>query len=471
VSEDKGGMFGGILALLRGLGMIAGLGAGAGLLATMFSPIKALFSFIGSFGKMAMAVVAKLAVPLAVIGSIYAFFEGFFEADRILGLSDSEISIGDRISTGIANVMTSLWKWADSIVETLSFGILGLGDTSDVDNITTNLAQRLIGIKNDLYDWFVAGFTDTKEMFNLEQDATIKDKIIGGVANLTNSAVKYADWLVETLSFGYFDLGDVDSTGFKQKVFDTLNTVTDKIYDWIFKGFVDTETIGIDNEDATLHDRIMSGFSNIQASMWSLVDWLVETISFGSLDLIDTTDLPKRIYDFFQSLPTKVVEFIDSVTGSLSDSFTKAISDAVDIFKSIPEKFNEIWKTVVEKFDTMTTAFTDNPVYSFLFGDSVEQEVPTFEDPYVSKVDPSVYKEQYENYGRAFGQIHDPSESYRTTAMDEMDTLTRRMIDEKAQSNLNSYVSAPSSNITNVKSNTVEAASTANTNARLRLAW
>lgn len=133
LSTIMGGLGKLILGTFAGLLGAGGLIAGGGLLATMFKPIGNLVKFFAGIGKVALKVVGKLALPVAVIMSIYDFFDAFFNASEYLNKLDSQISIQERISLGIANVISSIVGVFDTVLE--MFGI----DMIDTDGLTKKI--------------------------------------------------------------------------------------------------------------------------------------------------------------------------------------------------------------------------------------------------------------------------------------------------------------------------------------------
>ena len=204
VSEGKGSPFLGLLAALRGLGMLGILGTGAGLLTALVSPIKALFSLVGTLGSMLLKLGSKLLLPAAIIGSIYKFFEGFFEADKIIGKNDSQISTTERIVAGVSNLLSSIVNMVDGLLEWTGYDVIdteGLTKkifdffmsipekvSSMIDAITVSMSNaydKAVGSVVSVYDEVVDSF---KELYN-----TITGKIDKWIEDFNNMSLY--DWL------------------------------------------------------------------------------------------------------------------------------------------------------------------------------------------------------------------------------------------------------------------------------------
>jgi len=210
----------GFMGFATTLGALFSLGAGGGLLAKMLSPIKSLVGFVFSIGKMALSIGSKLLLPAAVLLAIFDFFNGFFNADEILGKHDSELSLGDRILVGIANVIARFVKIIDGVLE---FFNIDLFDTTDltkriyefftaIPEMVTSMFDSLMVVVKGAFDlfvkslnyvmslpmkafnWYFKTVTDAV-MFVVDSVRSIIDKVIGTFTSVYEGIQsKLAEW-------------------------------------------------------------------------------------------------------------------------------------------------------------------------------------------------------------------------------------------------------------------------------------
>ena len=266
-SEKKGGimgMLGGAMGVFRliaagfmgfatSIGALFGLGAGGGLLAKMLSPIKSLVGFVFSIGKMVLSIGSKLLLPAAVLLAIFDFFDGFFNADAILGKHDSELTLGDRILVGIANVIARFVKIIDGVLE---FFNIDLFDTTDltkriyefftsIPEMVANIFNSIIGMIKGAFDWYIdkiryvmslpgklfSWYFDTMvKAFTFIVDAAagaftfvidsvkvVIDKVIETFTSIISTAAEVVEWYFNTVK------------GALMFVVDSVKTVIDKV--------------------------------------------------------------------------------------------------------------------------------------------------------------------------------------------------------------------------------------------------
>lgn len=196
VREDpaKGGLLstilGGVGRLLVGtlMGIVGGLTGilaaftGGAILSTLLKPFKLMLGFIVGIGKMALKLGGRLALPAAIIMAIYDFFDAFFNASKILEKNDSKISIGERISVGIANVLAGIVGMFDSILEL--FGV----DLIDTDGLTKKIHDFFWGFPDMVMKMVDSTWAYTKQIYDdvlTSLDGQVKDVKEGLIAAYT----------------------------------------------------------------------------------------------------------------------------------------------------------------------------------------------------------------------------------------------------------------------------------------------
>lgn len=184
LSKIFGGALGAIGSALGSFTGILGAFAGGGVLTTLLSPFKAVLGFVMGIGKFALTIGKGLAMPALIITSLFNFFDGFFNAGKILGKLEGDTSIGERIGVGFANVFGEIVQAIDWLL-----GLFGQGGLIDSENMTKKIYDFFIGIPEaigDFFDGIAASFND----------GTLLTKVVGGI-------VKFYKTMGKTLlSFG-----------------------------------------------------------------------------------------------------------------------------------------------------------------------------------------------------------------------------------------------------------------------------
>lgn len=187
-SEGSGG-FAGVFGLLRALGGLGILSMSGGIIATILSPIKALIGFVVAVGRMALSLGSRLLLPVAIISGIIEFFDGFFNADKILGKLDSDVTLGERVMVGLAAVQAAIVNIVDSILEFFGFDIIdtenltkriydfqmglidkGIEVLKDIQGVITTAYDEAVNSVTSLFDTVVEKFTEIKEMLTEKVD-------------------------------------------------------------------------------------------------------------------------------------------------------------------------------------------------------------------------------------------------------------------------------------------------------------
>lgn len=210
--DKEGGLFsgimGGALRALSGvvLGVVGGFSgilaafAAGGILSTMLKPFSAVVKFIGGIGRLALNLGTKVLLPVAVIKSIYDFFDAFFNADQFLNKEDSKISIKERISLGFANVIAQLTEMIDYVLN-----LFGL-DVIDTDGLTVKIHEFFMGFPKmvtDMIEWLK---TTTVDIYNSAIDAVtekykdIKTSVVDSFTKIVDDAFAIFNSLKDTFT-------------------------------------------------------------------------------------------------------------------------------------------------------------------------------------------------------------------------------------------------------------------------------
>lgn len=185
VAEKKeGGLFDMLLgAPLRGLagiitGVVAGLSgvlaafAGGGLIGALLAPFKAVIGFIVGVGKLALKLGSKVLLPAMIIKSLFDFFDGFFNAEEIIG--QQGMNLGERVLAGVSNVIAKFIGIFDSIAEL--FGV----DLFDQEGMTKRIYEFLHSIPDKAVELFDKITTTIGETY---------DAVVGGIVENIKNAV------------------------------------------------------------------------------------------------------------------------------------------------------------------------------------------------------------------------------------------------------------------------------------------
>lgn len=250
--EEKGfmsGALGGILRLLGGvvMGIVGGLGgllaafATGGILTTLLKPFTAVLKFIGSIGRLAVSLGTKILLPLAVIKSIYDFFDAFFNADAFLKKNDSQISIGERISLGFANVVAKLAGLVDDLFELFDI------DLFDQEGLTVKIHEFFMGVPKMVTDFLDKMWTSVTGVYT-QVMAFINDipnKVTGMIDQLTSLVTGVYDDAVAAVR------GKIDEI--KKNLVESYEGIIEKVTG-VFTSISDTFTSVIGAIESKLKD-------------------------------------------------------------------------------------------------------------------------------------------------------------------------------------------------------------------------
>lgn len=156
-SEDE--KQGGFAAILGGL--LGGL-TGGGVMAAI-SAIGDLFASITSIGAVAMGILKK-GTPLAAILAVYDFLDGFFSAKDIL--DKSNVTIRERIETGLSNVLAGFISIADTVLEFFGVDVIKKNKKELAKTMSMSLHEtvdKFVDLAKSLWDGIVDFFISVKD--------------------------------------------------------------------------------------------------------------------------------------------------------------------------------------------------------------------------------------------------------------------------------------------------------------------
>lgn len=157
--------------------ILGGLGRG------IMMGVTAFMSLITAIGGIGMVLLGGLGIA-AIIGAIYSFVDGFFNAGDILDMEDSDLSIRDRIIAGFANVWGNVIKLFDWVLELFGFDLF---DSEDIEKKIAKSAKKIVdgvvnwvgGVFNSIKD-FITNFSIT------DMTETIKEKVKEFLKNMAS---------------------------------------------------------------------------------------------------------------------------------------------------------------------------------------------------------------------------------------------------------------------------------------------
>lgn len=244
-----GGVMGGIMKLLGGVvmsivgglsGLLAAFAAG-GILTTLLKPFTAVLKFIGSIGRLAVSLGTKILLPLAVIKSIYDFFDAFFNADAFLKKNDSQISIGERISLGFANVIAKLVGLVDDLFELFDI------DLFDQEGLTVKIHEFFMSVPKMVTDFLDKMWTSVTGVYTQVMAFVndIPNKVTGMIDQLTSLVTGVYDDAVAAVR------GKIDEI--KKNLVESYEGIIEKVTG-VFTSISDTFTSVIGAIESKLKD-------------------------------------------------------------------------------------------------------------------------------------------------------------------------------------------------------------------------
>lgn len=251
--DETNGFFssamGGLMRLLGGvvMGIVGGLGAllgaltSGGIISTLLKPFTAVLKFVGSIGRLAVSLGTKILLPLAVIKSIYDFFDAFFNADAFLKKNDSQISIGERISLGFANVVAKLVGLVDDLFELFDI------DLFDQEGLTVKIHEFFMAMPKMVTDFLDKMWTSVTGVYT-QVMAFINDiptKVTGMIDQLTSLVTGVYDDAIAAVK------GKIDEI--KKNLVESYEGIIEKVTG-VFTSISDTFTSVIGAIESKLKD-------------------------------------------------------------------------------------------------------------------------------------------------------------------------------------------------------------------------
>lgn len=222
-----GGLLSGLIGsigkmFLAGFGSLfaaGGLLAAGGILATMLKPITGMIKFFAGIGKVAVKLAGKLLLPVAVITAIYDFFDAFFNASEWLNKPDNQISMTERISLGIANVIASIVGIFDSVLEL--FGI----DMIDTTTLTKTIHDFFMGFPDMVMNFIHSATTYMTDLYGnvIESIKTKFDEAKKTVADAFTGVVDQVMGIFESITSTFKSVVE----GIEKKFAEWKQTISD----------------------------------------------------------------------------------------------------------------------------------------------------------------------------------------------------------------------------------------------------
>lgn len=215
------GAVAGFMGLLTGIMSIGSLAAAGGLIGGLIKGASSLVSFVLNLGKGLLRIGLKsLALPATVLAAIYGLFDGFFNADKIIGKADSEISLGERITAAVSNAFATVAKLVDWITNLFGF------DLFDSEGLEKKIYNFVVSIP----DKVTMVLDYVKQLFD-----TMLDQVIYTYDNLVEDVTSFYDEVIKSAKTVFNDAIDSVLSVF-DKVTNSFRAVYDaienKIKDW-----------------------------------------------------------------------------------------------------------------------------------------------------------------------------------------------------------------------------------------------
>lgn len=141
------------------------------------------------------------------------------------------------------------------------------------------------------------------------------------------------------------------------------------LFDFFDAFFNADEILGKNDSDITLGDRVLVGISNVIARFGQLLDYILELFD---IDLFDSENLTKTIYDFFVSIPDRIGAMLNMIMLSITTAIDDSINKVKSIVDSIIETFNKVYSAIEQKITDWGTSLKSLPGIGGFF--EVEQD-------------------------------------------------------------------------------------------------
>lgn len=305
-------------------GLWAGIGAAAGgFIATLLSPFKKLFSLLGAGAKM-LAPLLRGAGFLSAIMAVFDFVDGFSNAADILGKSEDQVTVFDKIRVGASHIVAGFITMIDNVLDYVGLGFL------DDSTTQSDITKKIFEGGDAIIDYLLTPFNFVKKY--LEDNggmSGILDKIrlsdtMESVLNFILTPAKYINEILES-----YDSGTLMTT-IKKYFFDTLGTIT---------GVLKTPLNAINT--AVAEYDVLGKYEQVKKYVSDSVDTAITFIKSPFIEILDYID------NF--SVTDKVNEVIKDV-GSVFDDIGNSIKKLTEgISKWIDDKIKEVQESWVGK--------------------------------------------------------------------------------------------------------------------------
>lgn len=183
---------------IGGLFAAGGVLAAGGILATMLKPITGIIKFFLGIGKVATKLAGRLLLPVTVIMSLYDFFDGFFNASEYLKKKDSDISMTERIATGIANVIASIAGIFDDVLNMFGIDIIDTdGLTKKISDFFMHFPEMVMKMIDDAKTYVTDMYTDASNTLSTKVD-DIKKNIVEAYTGVVDKIMGIFDSITTT---------------------------------------------------------------------------------------------------------------------------------------------------------------------------------------------------------------------------------------------------------------------------------
>lgn len=214
-----------------------------------------------------------------------------------------------------------------------------------------------------------------------------------------------------------------------------------------FDGFFNAAEF-LNKSDVSIGERILVGVSNIIGVFGRIFDWLTEKMGF---DFFDSTDLTKRVYDFFLSIPNKVMELFEFINNSIAEAFSTALDKVFGLANRITGIFSRLTQMIEEKINGIKQFASDLPLIGRWIGDGDKED----QQPIIERFS------ERQREGRFTDDSLSPLQMIQASGSDQsgLNSSSRAIIRAEQRAtqpnvNLNNVVNAPVNAPTNIQNNT-----------------
>ena len=396
---------GGFLNSILGGGMGGAIMAAVTGIASFFGPIMASSGLI-------FKLAAKAAIIPAIIYSIYQFIEGFFNAASILGMSESDVTISDRIAAGIGSVVDGFLSLINSIVGTV-LGWFGM----DVDFMPENSKELISNAIKGVFDYYLSIFDDFLSLFGFGPEQ--EQSIFEGIKGIVTKVIAIPLMLFNAIG-SMFGMEKVSFEDIKTTIGKGISSVVHAVT--ALPMYLLNAVAGLFGFDeitrANVVETVGNGIKSIADGVVAYVNGYIDLV-VGIFDAIPSFD---EASDFMSSIG----DTIDSVISSIKDGisgFIKSKFDGIISFFSGGDSedsasprsrgdikrsdgfIDETTKSMMNKTDSARNSL--EPEYKQLFGNTDSGSSKTSET--MNKANRSMREENKKNAVGSANIVNAPS--------------------------------------------------------------